>query len=99
MATVAFRLSRDLWKGESDDMADERRQLLNIRVIRVTLDAALRDAPSPEVAEQATAHALLLLDGARREATSRHVRAEAEAVRADIIARTGGASREELESP
>ena len=76
-------------------MTDEQRQLFNIRVIRVTLDAALRKASSPQVAREAVAHGMSLLDGVRQRATSAQVRSEVDSVRTDILSRVGEPLRRE----
>ena len=53
-------------------MDDARRQQLNVRTIRLTLDSALKGA-SDEVRRRARASAARLLDDARHEATSPEV--------------------------
>ena len=73
----------------SEAMTDEQRQLFNIRVIRVTLGAALRKASSPQVAREAVAQAMSLLDGVRQTATTAQVRSEVDSVRSDILSRVG----------
>ena len=64
-------------------MTDQERQRMNVRVIRVTLDAALRHA-SPQEAHQCRARARQLLLDARRNTTAAAVISEIEALQDEL---------------
>lgn len=64
-------------------MTDEERQRMNVRVIRVTLNAALRNA-SPQEVEQCRARARQLLADARRNTTAAVVISEIEALQDEL---------------
>ena len=64
-------------------MDDARRQQLNVRTIRLTLDSGLKGA-SPELGRRLRASAARLLDEAHHEATAPDVRREIEDLQAEL---------------
>ena len=77
-------------------MSDEQRQRMNVRIIRVTLAAALRYAP-PGGAAQCVERARQLLAEARNQTTVQSVLAEIDALQSHLDSRRGSvAAREYL---
>ncbi len=74
-------------------MDAERRQHLNLLAIRVSIASAMRGL-RPEEAARTLRRANMLLDQARRVATSDTIRDEIEALQRDLDARYGSQSGE-----
>ena len=64
-------------------MTSEHRQRMNVRAIRVTLEAALRHV-SPEQGQRCVDRARQLLDHARHEATTAAVESDIDALVAEL---------------
>lgn len=74
-------------------MDEQYSERMRLRTIRVTLNAALRSASTPEVEEAALGRAQALLDLVDGQLTDPGLRAELDGLRSKVAARLNGERR------